>query len=176
MNCISVSRSVSHWQEGNHFAWVCRKKWDLDATVYNLLLSTVLMLQNARGALFIFSVPKKVVSEWDSYKEQSLLITISQMYNSSILTIQVKHLNNVMRSYNALLGWVYAPNKQMLSPRRQVNVCAFVIRQIKYKRIFSHVICSGWCVFTCQATRQNHKFNSLALSCCTTKPFAPKYI
>lgn len=126
--------------------------------------STVLMLQNARGALFIFSVPKKVISEWDSYKEQSLLITISQMYNSSNHTIQVKHLNNMMRSYNALLGWVYAPDKQMLSPRRQVNVCAFVIRQIKYNRTFSHVICSGWCVFTCRATRQNH--NSLIFLLC----------
>lgn len=38
---------------------VQEKKGDLDATVYNLLLSTVLMLQNARGALFIFLCLRK---------------------------------------------------------------------------------------------------------------------
>lgn len=31
-----------------------RRERDLDSTVYNSLLSTVLMLQNIRGALFIF--------------------------------------------------------------------------------------------------------------------------
>lgn len=47
MDCISAFYSgTSRVQE---------TKWDLDATVYNLLLSTVQTLQNVGGAFFLFS-------------------------------------------------------------------------------------------------------------------------
>lgn len=127
MNCICVCFTLTRREP---FAWKCRgvkkKTRDLDATVYNLLLLTVLMLQNVRGALFIFSVPKKVDNEWDHTKSRTCW-----------LPFQVKYLNLMRQA--AMHFWAVCTDKQMLSPRRQVNMCAFVIREIKHSRTCS------WC-------------------------------
>lgn len=128
MNCISVSRLTRR----EPFAWVCRKKRDLVATVYNLLLSTVLMLQNARGALFIFLCLRKSLMSESHIKSRACWLPFHKYITPAMTQFKWSIFNNIMRSYNALLGWVYAPDKQMLSPRRQVIVCAFVIRQIKH--------------------------------------------